>query len=154
MRPLTPDGSEIEAQVVALRTAGRSFEQIAIEAGLSGRSQAFRVLQRALRRHPAERVDDHRAVDLARLDVLTSVVWPRALTGDAKAVGSMLRIMERRARLLGLDRETGQRFSAEPSELDETADELLERIAIFDDLVDKGAISLPSNPKELGKNDD
>jgi hypothetical protein len=148
-RPLTPAGSEVEGRVVALRTSGWTFEQIADEVGLSGRSQAFRLLQRALRRRPAEMVDELRALDSARLDALTMAVWPKALTGDVKAAGTMLKILERRAKMFGLDREVTSSIDADPSHLDQAADKLLERIAIFEDLLERGAIALPAHLKHL-----
>jgi len=144
-RPLTPDGSQIEAHVVSLRSSGRTYEQIAMEIGLSGKSQAFRILQRALRRIPAERVDELRALDSARLDAMTSAIWPKALSGDPKAIGLMLKILERRARMLGLDRESTSPTTPDPLVLDEMAEALVERMALMEDLVENGTIVLPEH---------
>jgi hypothetical protein len=38
-----------------------------------------------------------------RLDVLQGDLWEKALTGDARAVEVVLKALERRARMLGLD---------------------------------------------------
>ena len=51
----------------------------------------------------AEDVALVRQLELARLDDLTLNVWPRARAGDDRAIVVVLRLMERRARLLGLD---------------------------------------------------
>ena len=42
-------------------------------------------------------------LELERLDHLTSAVWLDAMSGSDKAVSSVLRIMERRSKLMGLD---------------------------------------------------
>jgi hypothetical protein len=42
-------------------------------------------------------------LELMRLERLHAAVWPQAIRGDVNAVDRVLRIMERRARLLGLD---------------------------------------------------
>jgi hypothetical protein len=44
-----------------------------------------------------------RTMELERLDSLLLALWPRAIAGDYKAVDRVLKIMERRARYLGLD---------------------------------------------------
>ena len=43
------------------------------------------------------------ALELERLDALTLAAWPRARAGDDRAIRVVLRIMQRRAKLLGLD---------------------------------------------------
>jgi len=49
---------------------------------------------------PAEQV---RKAELGRLDRLLMAHWPAAVDGDAKATQTVLQIMDRRARYLGLD---------------------------------------------------
>jgi hypothetical protein len=56
-----------------------------------------------LKRETDEAAAQVRAMELARLDELTLAVWPAARGGDLSAVACVLRIMERRARLLSLD---------------------------------------------------
>jgi len=51
-------------------------------------------------REPAEQV---RALELERLDLMLVAVWPSALGGDIAAQQQVLRLMDRRARYLGLD---------------------------------------------------
>lgn len=43
------------------------------------------------------------ALELERLDALTEALWPKAMSGQTPAVAAILRVMERRAKLLGLD---------------------------------------------------
>jgi hypothetical protein len=44
--------------------------------------------------------EDHRT---GRLDALHQAIWPKALAGDVGAVHAILKIMEHRGRLLGLE---------------------------------------------------
>jgi len=44
-----------------------------------------------------------RALELLRLDELLNALWDTAIAGDLKAVDRVLKVMERRAKLLGLD---------------------------------------------------
>jgi hypothetical protein len=101
------------AEALDLRARGKSYREIAAFTGVSVR-QAFEDVKQGLADHResyAETAADVRAVELARLDRL----WRRAedlLESDdddgAKAIGAALRIMERRARLLGLDAQVEQ----------------------------------------------
>jgi hypothetical protein len=59
-------------------------------------------VRKALKERPVEGVDELRALELDRLDSLHEVVWPKALAGDLGAASVILRIMDKRARLLGL----------------------------------------------------
>ena len=51
-----------------------------------------------------EAADEVRALELARLDALLAALWPQQ--GEPAVVDRVLRIMERRAKLLGLDAPT------------------------------------------------
>jgi len=59
-------------------------------------------LRQVVRQPNAELVD----LELARLDQLLVAMWPKAMQGSGWAVERCLSIMERRARLLGLDAPT------------------------------------------------
>ena len=60
---------------------------------------------KAIEHNEAEAVEDHRALELARLDALRVPLWDKAMSGDAKAAGMVLKIIEARSRLLGLDKQ-------------------------------------------------
>jgi transposase len=90
------------ARAVELALAGHSYDQIAEQIGYSNRGTAWRVVQRALRDREAEAVDVYREVELARLDALQSACWESACAGDRQAVDTVLRIIEKRARLMGI----------------------------------------------------
>ena len=55
---------------------------------------------KATLREPADEVRD---LEVARLDAMLLPLWRRVQQGDERAVDRALKIMERRARLLGLD---------------------------------------------------
>ena len=91
------------AKALELRMEGMKFDDIAAELGYSGRQGAYDAVSRelkALTREPAEEV---LRLDLERLDKMWGVHYLNAQAGDAVALSSCMRIMERRSRLLGLD---------------------------------------------------
>jgi hypothetical protein len=50
-----------------------------------------------------EQAQELRALEALRLDQMQAALWQQATDGDVRAIDRILRIMERRARLLGLD---------------------------------------------------
>ena len=57
---------------------------------------------KALDEREAEGAEELRKIELARLDALQVSLWDRAMAGDVDAVLAVLRIMDRRIRLLSL----------------------------------------------------
>jgi hypothetical protein len=51
----------------------------------------------------AEDVAEIRTLETERLDIAQSAIWGKVLQGDNASITNLLRIMERRAKLLGLD---------------------------------------------------
>ena len=99
-----------EAQVLELRRAGLTFQAIADQ--IDGppkydRAAAYLDFKRALARVVAPQVNEVRDLEADRLDRLQVAVWAKALRGDLKAVDRVIRISERRSRLLGLDHADG-----------------------------------------------
>ncbi len=82
---------------------GKSFDQIAEEAGYNSRQAAHDAVKRALDRIEREPADALVKLDLERLDVLWQIQYINAQAGDVQAMAACMKIMERRARLLGLD---------------------------------------------------
>ena len=94
---------ERQIRALELRREGKSFPQIARELGYRSVAGAYDSVMGALRetvREPAEQV---RALELERLGLMFAAVWPTALEGDIPAQQQVLRLMDRRARYLGLD---------------------------------------------------
>ena len=92
------------ATVVEAVAEGATYEQAAKRAGYATRSGAYKAFWKAVDGREADAVDQHRTLELQRLDALQVGLWDRAVGGDIKAVNAVLRISEQRSRLLGLDR--------------------------------------------------
>jgi transposase-like protein len=95
----------LEEECLRLRMEGLSHREIAAQLGIAP-STAYKRVRHALdginQRNAAE-ADTLRTLELLRLDELQDAVWEQALAGDDKALGRVLAIMGRRAKLLGLD---------------------------------------------------
>ena len=100
-----PDTIAKELEVVKLRRGGLPWDMIGERVGLSA-SGAFRAYERSLARVVKEDVDAIRQVETERLDLAQSAIWGKVLQGDNASITNLLRIMERRAKLLGLDQPT------------------------------------------------
>lgn len=107
--------AERRARAVELVKAGATYRDIAAHLKVSLRT-AWKDVQRELERLAAETQHTtaiYRSLELQRLDRLQVALWNKALGGkredgtviapDVGAVHAILKIMERRARLLGLD---------------------------------------------------
>lgn len=114
-----------DAAACRLRARGLTYEQIATDLGMASRSSAYDAVQRALTATVKEPADEVRQIELVRLDELHRaalavlegthyvvdkgqvVIWEGApLVDDGPvlaAVDRLLKVQERRARLLGLD---------------------------------------------------
>lgn len=92
-----------EAEAVKLRLAGHTFDQIAQRLGYSDRSGAAKAVRRAMQATIQEPTDELRRIEVERLDALQRALWPAAESGKWLATDRVLTIMDRRARLLGLD---------------------------------------------------
>ena len=125
--------AERKAEALKLRKSGATYEEIAKKLGLSGRTSAFECVQRAIRDITKEPAKDVLELEVARLDAMLAGLWEKATDGDDKAVTSALRIMDRRAKYLGLDQAPEQDASALPppaqraSKLDSMLREYLEQ---------------------------
>jgi len=94
-----------ERRALALRTTGLCYARIAEAMGLS-ESGARMCVVRAIGRLEAEvseAASEVKRLELERLDRMQTALWAKAAKGDTKAIDSSLRVMERRARLVGLD---------------------------------------------------
>ncbi|MBP6096147.1 MAG: hypothetical protein KA451_08275 [Methyloversatilis sp.] len=97
--------AQSEEQALDLRRSGASYREIAKALDMS-LGNAHRLVKRALNRNLAkceEIAVEIRTLELDRLDALQTFLWEKAKKGNATAIDRILKIMERRARLLGLD---------------------------------------------------
>lgn len=125
----TADSAERDAEACRLRTLGHTYDQIAAEVGFADRSKARQAVERGLTAIVAEPASELRVLELARLDELWRRAWAilerehqvvqlgkvvRDRDGQAvvdhgptlQAIDRLLKIQERRAKLLGLDAPT------------------------------------------------
>lgn len=109
---------ETEEEVMNLRIKGVSFRQIEKMLGISN---ADRVFKRAMAR-TGENTAYVRAeairVEAERLDALQEGLWERATNGNARDVEVALKVLERRAKLFGLD--FADMLNARAVEIEET----------------------------------
>lgn len=102
------NAAERRVNALNLRKSGASFRQIGDQLGVDA-ATAYRDVQRALAdlaKEQRESAEQLRQLELERLDALQIALWVQARQGNQGAVDRVLRIMERRARLLGLDAPT------------------------------------------------
>ena len=92
-----------ERQALELRTAGVTYTVIAERLGYSNESGAYKAVQRALTSTLQEPADELRTLETQRLDRMLAAVWEDATEGDVRAVDRVLRIIDQRAKLLGLN---------------------------------------------------
>lgn len=101
--------AERRRQAVALRMAGVRLDDIVERLGYSGRAAASKDISRALEASTREQhmaAKEHRALELARLDRLQQGLWGAAIAGDPKSAEVVIKITDRRIRLLRLDSHT------------------------------------------------
>ena len=98
-----PEVAEKERQALELRRAGATYDEIARAIGYATPQGAYLAYGRALKRSLiVAGAEEAREMELDRLDRLQRTWWPKALSGDEKATDRVLKIMEHRAKYLGL----------------------------------------------------
>ena len=90
------------------RISGFTYRQIGAHLGVSEKTAYYDVQDSidAIEDIKADRAERIREMELLRLDRMTAALNAAANTGDIPAIGQQVRIMERRAKLLGLDAAT------------------------------------------------
>ena len=99
--------AERQGQALDLRKAGVSFPAIAKQLGYRSVASAYDAVLAALKRTQQEPADEVRRLAVERLDRILFAVWKRAIDPNDpqqfEALDRVLRIEQRRAKLLGLD---------------------------------------------------
>ena len=98
-----PEQIDRELKVLELRRAGLTWQRIAEETGYANHTGAYAAYKRAMKRTLQQPADEIREQELDRIDRLQLALWPNAMKGDVKSVMAIKALMERRAKLLGLD---------------------------------------------------
>lgn len=111
-------------QALQLRINGATFTAIAETLDVSP-STAHKYVARALADIPRAEADELRTLECQRLDALQRAHWEMALAGDAAATDRVIRIIDRRAKLLGLDAPQQVEIAGADVDLDATVNRLL-----------------------------
>jgi hypothetical protein len=93
------------ANALEMRLAGYTWAQIIKEIpGYKTESGAYAAVNRHLTKRIEEPAAELFTLELARLDAMQSAIWSAAMGGDVAAIDRVIRITQRRSRMLGLDR--------------------------------------------------
>lgn len=96
------EANENKLKALDMRLTGASYREIGRTLRVS-HVQAWHYVQDMLQDYAQEPTQAVRLAEVARLDRLMLAHWAKAIKGDTKATQMVLGIMDRRARLLGLD---------------------------------------------------
>lgn len=92
-----------QRQAVELRKAGMGYQEISDQLGYKDASGSYRAVRAALKAAVREPARELIALEVARLDDMLKGIWVEARKGNVSKLDRVLKIMERRATLLGLD---------------------------------------------------
>ena len=93
------------SQALALRRQGETLKTIAGELGC-GVTRVHQYVAAELQKLNEQAGEDARLMrklEAERLDRATTGIWPKVIRGDLLAIDRLIKIMERRAKLFGLD---------------------------------------------------
>jgi hypothetical protein len=107
----TPEVLDRELAVVELRRTGETWDRIARAIGYANAAGAYKAYKRAVVRTLQQPTDELREMELDRIDRLQRAYWKDAIDGNHKSAEFVLKLIGKRAELLGLD--APQRIQAE-----------------------------------------
>ena len=87
-------------RAIELRMTGMTYQAIADEMGYQ--NSVYTIIKQAQMQATAAAVEDHRQLELDRLDAMQEALWPEAMRGRVSAVRAVLRITRHGGRLLEL----------------------------------------------------
>lgn len=147
--------AERRTQAVQLRIAGASWDTIARQCGYASRGAASTDVTRAMEAATAEacrNADVLRHMEITRLDRLQQAFWAEAIKGDADAARTVLGIIDRRCKLLGLSAPaklevvTLGAVEAEIARLEAEMEDVAGAAADPADLIEPAGADLPTIP--------
>ena len=135
----TPEVLDRELAVVELRRTGETWDRIARAIGYANAAGAYKAYKRAVVRTLQQPTDELREMELDRIDRLQRAYWKDAIDGNHKSAEFVLKLIGKRAELLGLD--APQRIQAEVITYDGGGDIEgdIERIIKLLDQMDQGS---------------
>ena len=103
----TPEPAQInrEREIVEWRIEGLTWRQIAERVGMSP-AGTLKAYNRAMVKTLKPATDELRELELDRLDTLQQTYWQPAVAGNMRAADFILKVIDKRAKLLGLDAPT------------------------------------------------
>ena len=133
-----PETLEKERKVLEYRRGGLTFDLIAERLGYASASGAHKAYLSACNRIVYEDVVEVRKSEMDRLDIAQAAIWgdlTDTINVDAntraRLVLALIKIMERRARLLGLDMPTKAQVEVSIYDRDTIDDEVKRLVAIL-----------------------
>lgn len=115
---------EITKRCLELRLAGATYEDIGEVVGRH-KANVYRRIKKAIQEIPKSEVEELRALELERLSRVQRSVWRQALEGHMGAVDRVIKISERRSRLLGLDAPQRVDLGARAVDIESVAREIM-----------------------------
>lgn len=97
---------EKRKKALQLRKGGASYDAIARQVGYTNRGSAHRAVMQELRDLPKDAAVETLQLEVERLDQMLLAYWPAVMKGHVRSGEIVVRLMERRAKLLGLDAPT------------------------------------------------
>jgi hypothetical protein len=89
-------------KALLLRKAGLPYPEIANELGFNSPQAAFGAVKRALKKTLQEPSEELRKLELERLDAIFNPQYEQAKGGDSRAAEVALKVLDQRAKMLGL----------------------------------------------------
>ena len=102
--------SKRNRDILKLRLSGLSLQDIGDAVGITA-SAVHKVITKELALITVGPAKDLKIQELLKLDTLQAALWPQAMTGCNKSINTLLKLAERRSKLLGLDAETNQNIN-------------------------------------------
>ena len=102
-RPKRARLTERRRRALELRMEGFTFSEIARQVGYASPSGAYEAVSTALDSAVVDAADEFRKLHIARLEALLVGLWSAAREGQLGAVDRALKLLDREAKLLGLD---------------------------------------------------
>ena len=96
------NANERTLAALALRKAGLTYPEIAKELGFNSQQAAYGAVKRALKKTLQEPSEAVRTLELERLDAILHPQYEQALGGDSRSAEVALKVLDQRAKMLGL----------------------------------------------------
>ncbi len=101
--PTAIERRERDTKCVQLRRAGVDWASIAQQLGYASAGHAHKQFMAFMKDYPREDAVAARELEADRYDQLQRAIWKKCLSGDTWAIDRVLKIMDQRERLLGLN---------------------------------------------------